>query len=188
MGAANTDYLAWFYTDGTQTGTSGIVNGSVTFPGGLATIGSYEARLFFGGTFTVQSTASFTVQNGGPPPTIAPGKSMYNPGAAIVANFANASGSPFDSIGLYTAGSSNNQFLQWLYVNGSQTATVGVLDGSVSFQNGLANPGNYEMRLLADNTMTVEATAAFTVENAPPTMASSPIRRWVPSASVSPRR
>jgi hypothetical protein len=65
-GAPNTSILQWYYTDGTQTGTPGITNGSVTFPSGLPNVGNYEARLFFSGTYTMQASTAFTVQVGPP--------------------------------------------------------------------------------------------------------------------------
>src|SRR5262249_43949287 len=59
-GAANTAYIKWFYTDGTQSGnTAGIINGSLTFSGGLPNVGNYEARLFFAGTYTLRAATSF---------------------------------------------------------------------------------------------------------------------------------
>lgn len=63
-GAANTAYLNWLYTDGTQNGTAGITNGSVTFPNGLPGLGNYEARLLFNGSYISQVSAAFSVQNG----------------------------------------------------------------------------------------------------------------------------
>jgi hypothetical protein len=66
VGAPNTGYLQWFYTDGTQVGTAGITSGSVTFPSGLANVGSYEARLFFNRSYALQASVAFAVQNGPP--------------------------------------------------------------------------------------------------------------------------
>jgi hypothetical protein len=65
-GSPNTVYLQWFYTDGTQVGTAGITSGSVTFPSGLPNVGSYEARLFFNGSYTLRASVAFAVQNGPP--------------------------------------------------------------------------------------------------------------------------
>src|SRR4029434_7217021 len=46
-GAPNTAYLRWFYTDGTTTGTPGLINGSVSFPSGLSTRGNFDTRRVF---------------------------------------------------------------------------------------------------------------------------------------------
>jgi hypothetical protein len=62
VGAPNTSYLKWFYSDGTQTGTAGIINGTVNFPSGLPNPGNYEARLFFNGNYTLQAKTAFNVQ------------------------------------------------------------------------------------------------------------------------------
>ena len=162
-GSANTSYLSWAYTDGSQKGTAGIISGKVTFPAGLSPVGEYEVRLFFAGTLTLRASATFSVLNG-PPPTIATSEGTYDPSQAIVANFTNASGSPSDWIGLYNAGAPNTALLQWLYVNGTQTATAGIVSGNVTFSKGLASAGNYEVRLFSNNTQTEEASAAFSVQ------------------------
>ena len=161
-GAANSNYLIWSYVDGTQTGITGVVNGSVTFPGALSAVGSYEARLFSANGYLLLATATFTVQNG-PLSTIVTNTGVYAPNQPIAATFTNASGSPNDWIGLYVAGAANTAYLQWLYVDGAQTAAAGVLNGSVSFPTGLP-AGTYEVRLFLNNTYTMEASAAFSVQ------------------------
>ena len=256
-GAANTAYQQWFYTDGTQNGTNGITSGTITFPGGFSTAGNYEARLFFNGTFTVQTNVAFSVQNGpqainpnpssgatgisltpsltwtagagatshqvyfgtnpnpgtnefkgtqagttytpsalaanatyywrideingqgtaigvvwnfttgNGPPSVTTTKSTYNPGETIVVNFANASGSRTDWIGLYAAGAGNNAFLQWFCTDGTQNGTPGIINGSVSFPGGFASPGSYEARLFFNGNSTMQASVAFSVQNGP---------------------
>ena len=52
--------LQWVYTDGTQTGTAGITEGTVIFSG-LGESGDYEVRLFFNGTYDIEDRAFFTV-------------------------------------------------------------------------------------------------------------------------------
>ncbi len=52
--------IQWMYTDGTQSGTAGIYNGTLNFSGLLA--GSYQARLFFNDNYTLQASCDFTVE------------------------------------------------------------------------------------------------------------------------------
>lgn len=255
-GTANTAYLDWFYTDGTQNGASGIINGSVTFPNGLSNVGNYEARLFFNGSYTSEASVAFSVQNGpqatnpnpasnstgvnlvpiltwtaGPgatshkiyfgtnpnpgaaelkgtqsgtsyspgvltvhtiyywrideingqgtttgtvwsfttaatatSPTIAVSKGAYAPGETIVTTFGNASGNSHDWVGLYSVGAANTAFLQWFYTDGTQTGTAGIINGNVSFPNGLPSPGNYEARLFFGGNYTLRASTAFRIQ------------------------
>lgn len=257
-GAANTSYLQWSYTDGTQTGTAGISTGSVTFPNGLPNTGNYEARLLFNGSYTTQASVSFSVQSGPPtqatnpnpisssigvslnptlswtsgaaatshrvyfgtnpapgagdfkgsqtstaygpgaltaqttyywridevnaqgttpgvvwnfttgsPPTITTNKATYSPGEPITVTFTNASGNSHDWIGLFAAGAANTAYLNWFYTDGTQSGTAGIINGSVTFPNGLPSLGNYEARLLFNGSYTSQASAAFSVQNGP---------------------
>jgi hypothetical protein len=172
-GAANTAILAWFYTDGTQTGTAGIINGSVNFPGGLSSPGNYEVRLFFNNSYTVQATVAFAVQASGPP-SVTTSKPAYNTGETIVVSFSNASGSAHDWIGLYNAGAVNTAYVAWLYTDGTQTGTAGIINGTVNFTGGLPNAGSYEARLFFNNTFTMQASTTFSVQSGPPGQANYP--------------
>ena len=44
MVAGEVDSLAWFYVDGTQTGSEGLTDGELTFPDGMSEAGLYEAE------------------------------------------------------------------------------------------------------------------------------------------------
>jgi hypothetical protein len=48
------------YSDGTEEGTAGIVNGSVTFEG-LPEAGDYEVRAFFNDSYEIEARAFFRV-------------------------------------------------------------------------------------------------------------------------------
>jgi hypothetical protein len=65
-----TDYsnrLDWLFTDNTQTGTPGLVNGTVDFSAGLST-GTYDAGLFFSNSTTLEGTVvTFAVTAGSTP-------------------------------------------------------------------------------------------------------------------------
>jgi hypothetical protein len=55
--------LQWVYTDGTQTGTAGMIEGTVLFSS-LSDPGDYEVRLFSDGTYDIRDRAFFTVAGG----------------------------------------------------------------------------------------------------------------------------
>jgi hypothetical protein len=70
VGAAPEAYLQWWYTDGTDHGTAGIKNGSVTFSQGFADVGNYEGRLYPDESFSpVLASTTFGVRV---PPTNPP--------------------------------------------------------------------------------------------------------------------
>jgi len=48
------------YTDGTQSGTAGIYDGTLNFDGLSA--GSYQARFFFNDGYTLKASYGFTVE------------------------------------------------------------------------------------------------------------------------------
>ena len=98
-------------------------------------------------------------------PTLKLDKGTYAPSAPVVATFANASGSAKGSIGLYPAGAANGNYLSWSYVDGTQTGTTGVVNGSVTFSNGPSAVGSYEARLFSADGYLLLATATFTVQS-----------------------
>jgi hypothetical protein len=57
----STGSTIWFYVDGTQSGNTGQASGSVTFPNGLATTGSYRAFLLENDGYTVLSSERILV-------------------------------------------------------------------------------------------------------------------------------
>lgn len=63
----------WVYADGTTTGQSGKVAGTVRFPAGLARGGDYAARLFENDGYTVLDAALFKIVEVGPPVWLEPG-------------------------------------------------------------------------------------------------------------------
>jgi hypothetical protein len=58
--STNYDEFQWMYTDGTQSGTAGIYDGTLYFDGLAA--GSYEGRLHFNDGYTVEASCAFTVE------------------------------------------------------------------------------------------------------------------------------
>jgi hypothetical protein len=55
----------WNYTDGTRTGTAGIIEGELPFPAGLNTQDEYTAYLFENDGYTVLAREDFTVRASG---------------------------------------------------------------------------------------------------------------------------
>jgi hypothetical protein len=172
-GATNGAYLRWCYTDGSEAGTPGIVNGSVTFTNGLPNTGSYEVRFFFNDNFVLQASASFTVQSA-TAPSLRTSKNTYAPGEQIVVNFSNASGNALDWVGLYVSGATNTAQLQWTYTDGTQVGTAGISTGFVAFTNGLTATGSYEARLFFNDSYTLRATVGFSVQTGLPGSADNP--------------
>jgi hypothetical protein len=58
--STNYDEIQWMYTDGTQSGTAGIYDGTLYFNGLAA--GSYEARLHFNDGYTVEASCDITIE------------------------------------------------------------------------------------------------------------------------------
>ena len=71
--------------------------------------------------------------------------SRYNIDRPITISFSNGPGNAADWIGIYKVGDvpGTNQATDWLYVNGTQTATVGISTGCVTFPAGLKDVGKY---------------------------------------------
>jgi hypothetical protein len=65
-----------------------------------------------------------------------------------------------DWIGLYEPGSASSDFIDWIYVSCSKTPEIGQADGSCPFIVPVdVNPGDYELRLLANDGFTLLATS-----------------------------
>jgi hypothetical protein len=62
---SSTTATLWNYTDGTRTGTAGILEGTLDFPAGLSDQGEYTAYLFENDGYNVLSQEDFSVQASG---------------------------------------------------------------------------------------------------------------------------
>ncbi|MFT5298855.1 MAG: hypothetical protein ACI9YH_004907, partial [Colwellia sp.] len=69
--------------------------------------------------------------------------------------FNNAPGNTKDWIAIYEVGADNTENLDWAYINGET-------EGSHTFYNALSS-GNYEIRLLTDDSFESIAVAKFSV-------------------------
>ncbi|TCP64415.1 exonuclease III [Baia soyae] len=83
-------------------------------------------------------------------PYLSTKKQAYSTGEAIQINFNQGPGNAKDWIGIYRKGSANSPSLDWVYVNGSKTASSGVTQGLVTL-NGVLEAGAYEIRFFAND-------------------------------------
>ncbi len=141
-GSAPNSFVRYAYTSGT-------VNGSVQFGGGLAN-GTYVARSYNNDSFVVvQESAAFTVGN-----TISTSQSSYLATENIVVNYQGVpAGTQNNWIALATAGSPNTSFHSYQYITGSS--------GQVTFSPLPA--GNYVARLFLNDSFTLAGSSTFTV-------------------------
>jgi hypothetical protein len=168
-GSGATSHRVYFGT--TSTLGSGQLkstqSGTTYNPGALAASTTYYWRI---DEVNAQGTRtgtiwSFTTASQSSGPSLAANKSTYATGESIVINFANASGDQQDWIGLYAVGAANSTFLRWLYTDGTTTGRAGLVNGAVTFGGGLSGQGNYEGRLFFNDTFTLAAKVAFSVQS-----------------------
>jgi hypothetical protein len=184
LGAAPTVSLGWKLSPdpralgytvlyGTATGSYSqsidVGNVSQTVVSGLAPGTTYYFAVFAYGAMSLTSPPSnevaYQVPAASSAPAVTASKAAFRPGEAVPVSFSNASGSAHDWLGLFAAGAPNTSFLEWLYTDGSQTGTAGILNGVVTFASGLPNPGNYEARLFFNDSYVAQASVAFGVSS-----------------------
>ena len=168
MVAGEVDSLAWFYVDGTQTGSEGLTEGELVFPEGMAEEGIYEARFFENDGYTLLAKVIFTVGDIGP--TVQTDKSTYLPGEPITVDFLVGPGNPLDWVGLYredmVPGSVGS--LVWFYVDGTTTGSEGIESGTLTFANGMTDEGEYKALFFENDGYTILAEKKFKVMQAAP--------------------
>ena len=98
-------------------------------------------------------------------PSLSTLKPVYATEEQIVVNFSNGPGNRLDWIGLFLPGATNYEYLDWLYVDGTQIGSTGYTDGSVTFISGLPSTGNYEVRFFENNGGIVLASNTFSVQS-----------------------
>ena len=152
-GAADNAFVAWFYTDGSASGS-----GPLQVPANAAA-GTYELRLFSANGYTLLATSnSFSVQTP-PAATLSVTPPSVQPGGSVTAAWTNIfAPTATDWIGLYAPGAPDNAFISWRYTDGTAA-------GNVPFSIGASvTIGTYELRLFSANGYTRLATsAAFSV-------------------------
>jgi RHS repeat-associated protein len=156
VGASDYSYLDWRFMNSTQTApASGQTSGAVNFPLPL-TPGDYEFRFF--ANFTWQRvavsgvvTAAYDTEiavNG----VVSPNATVARAGSTVSISITNGPGRAADCILLFAVGASDYSYLDWRFMNSTQTVpTTGQTSGTVSFPLPLT-PGDYEFRLFANQT------------------------------------
>lgn len=123
---------AFRYVDNTETGNTGVTDGTVTFNTGLAIPGKWVAYLLENDDYTILAQDSFeVVLTGAGVVTITPDHQHYLPGQPINISFDGGPGNPKDWIGVYRPGQRPGPVgsTDWRYVNDTQTSTIGLSSG-----------------------------------------------------------
>ena len=168
MVAGEDSSLAWAYVDGTETGTEGLAEGELTFADGMTDEGIYEARFFEDNGYTLLAKVVFTVGDVGP--IVKTDKAVYTPGEPIVVDFLVGPGNEKDWVGLYKVGMvpGNVGSLAWFYVDGTKDGNEGVEFGTVTFNGGMTDEGDYRAVFFENNGYTVLADTEFKVQKPAP--------------------
>jgi hypothetical protein len=162
----------WHYVDGTQDGNTGLSDGRVSFNGGLAE-GDWTAYFLENDGYNALALASFKVVN--PNPSVAADKKKYKPNEPIKITFSNGPANAKDWIAVYKTGETPGgpPATIWDYVDGTQTGSTGVANGTITFTSGLAADGNYTVYFLRDGAYTSIARTTLSISSAPdPTLIS----------------
>lgn len=102
--------------------------------------------------------------------SISTDREYYNVGEPVTVFFGGGPGYPKDWIGIYKEGDEPGVVWStlWYYVDGTQISSVGITDGSVTFETGLAEEGNYWAGFFLDDGYTLLADIEFFVYDGQP--------------------
>jgi hypothetical protein len=162
-------WLDWKYLNGTRTRpTTGLTAANVTFTIPLGG-GTYEIRFFENDTATLLVTSStinstvapqLAVNGVNPPATV-----TVAGGAIVTVTMTGGPGQTGDWLGLYRAGATVSQWLDWKYLNGTRTRpTTGLGAATVTFTLPTGG-GTYEIRFFSNDTATLLATSSTIISN-----------------------
>ncbi|HVO72892.1 MAG TPA: sugar-binding protein [Ignavibacteriaceae bacterium] len=159
------DAILWKYVNNTQTAGAGITHGRIKFPSGLHEEGDYWAGFFESDGYNILKTDTFKIKAG--QPFVSLNKYEYDIGEPITASFKNGPNNATDWIGLYKLGDTPGPIPStlWLYVNGTQGATGGISEGSVTFDPGLVDKGIYFAGFFENDGYTFLDSMGFSVSN-----------------------
>ena len=166
----------WAFVSGTRTAGEGLPGGSITFSTVLPS-GDYVARFFENDSFKQLATHAFKIL---PAPSVQTAKTNFAEGETIVVNFVHGPANPKDWIAVYRPETNPAKLpsLTWSYVGGSQTASDGLGEGSVSLSDNLA-VGDYVVRYFENDTTKQLAETAFRVKDS-----TAPVIKLLGEASV----
>ena len=145
-GVGSSGYL---YVNGTQVSTVGIVDGSVTFtPSFLPGPGSWTAWYLLNDGYTPATEGvdfDIDINNDDLLGSFSLDKTSYGSSEDIVVTWTEGPENATDWIGIYPRGVTPSPGSSgWLYVNGTQSATAGLADGTVTFTPfSLPGPGEW---------------------------------------------
>lgn len=162
-GTPNSAYLSWAYANSCQTGAVADLRAAGTcdlfVPFGLAD-GLYELRLLSNDGFN-SLAVSESIVVGGPPLPPPPGVTLVvNPSTVSRGTFATISWNGIENLttkdwlGLYAPGAANTAHQAWVYTSSCQTTAGALAKASGTcglFIPTIIAPGNYEIRLLAND-------------------------------------
>jgi cytochrome c5 len=168
--AGGSTYLNWKYLNGSQTmPATGVTGATVTFvmP---TTMGTYSLRFYTGTTLLATTPVTVGIPSS---PTVTVSATTVAPGGAVTATVANGPANPTDWLGLYATGGAT--FLNWKYLNGTQSAlAVGVTSATVTFTMP-TTPGTYTLRFSAGSVvLATSATITVTMPAGSPTITATP--------------
>jgi hypothetical protein len=116
-------------------------------------------------SFSNEVSVTPGVQISATPATATPGSTVTAAWSGIATSTAR------DWIGLYSAGAANTAYIDWMYVNCSQSASTARASGSCPFKVPATLPaGNYELRLLANDDYTRLAAGPLVIASSSPSM------------------
>jgi hypothetical protein len=109
--------------------------------------------------------AALTAGQASAQPILVLDKQNYDILEPIEATFSNGPGNPTDWVGLYKPGDTPGPIPStlWLYVNGTQTADVGLTDSYVTFDPGLTEAGDWWAGFFANDGYELLDSLTFTV-------------------------
>src|SRR4030095_12486283 len=111
-GADTTEYVAWVFTNGQTSGTA-----TLTAPG----IGAFVARAFENNTYTlIAESTTFMVAG----TSISTDRATYRAGSTVTVTYAGLPGNAKDWIAIAPAGSSNTEYVAWVFTNGQASGTA----------------------------------------------------------------
>lgn len=155
VGAPDPGALVWQYLNGLTTlPTSGSAGASLTFS--IPNVsGSYEFRFFSSGSYVRLATSTSLVVAGtqlSVNGVAAPGSTTAAPASQAIVSVGSGPGYLGDWVGLYAAGASDYEMLDWRYLNDTATMPSSGLTAATLHFAVPATLGTYEFRFFIDDT------------------------------------
>jgi hypothetical protein len=163
VGAADTSYVAWGFATGRT-----IDSTVFQIPGALAA-GDYELR-FFANNSWQRLAVSNVISVTAPGPSLTASPVGAAPGGTLNVAWQNISApTPLDWVGLYAAGAADTSYITRWYSGGrSSDHTLKTLPADL-------NPGEYELRLFTNDSLTRLTTSNSFAVTAGPSVSASPV-------------